>query len=273
MSEHIALNGEIFDSKSLRIECDSMGLAYGYGVFETIKIRENQPCFFSDHYSRLARSSNALGLDLGWSKEELLKQVETVVAENGESDGGLKILCYRGKRGTDVLIHMREVGADPTSHLALCVSNCIQSSRAVTSRFKTMNYLENLIQLRKAQEHGYDECIFLNEYECLTECCTANLFFVSDGTLRTPLVDCGLLEGVVRGKVMQIAEQKGMLLEEGRFRVEELADASEVFVTNSLRGIQSVDRIRFTGSNESSYERSLATVLDRYLSELERVEV
>lgn len=270
MSETIAVDGELLGSEKIMIDFDSWGLAYGYGVFETIKVREGRLCFFSEHCSRFADSCRAMELELLFDEKELRRQAMAVIVANEAMETGLKMICVRQGGSTTVLIHLRDGGSQESGGLALRLSTFTRSSQSIAGRHKTTNYLENLLQLKEAQSRGYDECVFLNERECLTECCTANLFFAKDGRLKTPSLDCGLLDGVVRRELIRIAEEKALLVEEGRFRVEELEDADEVFITNSLRGVCSVNRIHFYSSSERFYEGALAKALADDLMKRER---
>jgi len=122
-------------------------------------------------------------------------------------------------------------------------SEVVKASQAFTSRNKTVNYLENLLEKKAAQEQGFDECFFLNEAGFVTECATANLFMIKEGALKTPSADCGLLKGVIRGQVLRIAREMGLRVEVGRLSPRELCEADEAFITSSGKGIASVSEI------------------------------
>ncbi len=273
MSECVIFNGELMDSSVIPIAGDCHGMAYGHGVFETIRVLSGRPCFFDEHYARLSGSATALGLDLVWSKSELKEQCLRLARESELVNGGLKLLCFLGQERTEVLIHLRNVVQGAVDGMSMCLSKVVKSSEAISVRHKTLNYLENFLQLKAAREEEFDECIFVNEHGFITECCTANLFFIVDGVLKTPSLDCGLLDGVVRGRIIDMAKNFGIAVDEGQYGVDDLKSATEVFTTNSLRGISLVNRIQLSDSKKISYKGPMGMILALQLADLERKSV
>lgn len=263
------LNGEFVYGDSVAVGIRSEGLNFGMGVFETIKILEGKPCFLAEHHKRISGAALELFLVFELSLDGLRSQILELCASNEIVDGAVKVLCYDNSGGSNVLIIEREFAENSGEPLLLNVSDVVRSSRSVVVLNKTLNYAENILELGRSQAHGYDDCLFLNEHGSLTEGSVANLFFIADGKLKTPLVSCGLLEGVIRNRVLEIAEEFGFLVEEGSYPLNDLREADAVFMTNSLRGISEVRRIEFGDKAVNYLSSSFVKRLSIRLKEVE----
>ena len=125
----------------------------------------------------------------------------------------------------------------------LHVSKTIRNETSILSAHKTGNYAENYLALKAAASLGYDDALFLNSKQNIAETTKCNLFFVKNAILYTPDLSCGILPGVVREFVIQRAKALGIAVNEGKFTLGNLAEAQEVFVTNSVIGIRRVSVI------------------------------
>ncbi len=246
----MVVNGELVDGERVSLSARGEAFAYGFGLFETVKFIDGRPCFFAEHFARMERSAAEAGLTLPFSESEAFQQALSLFEANGVRDGVFKWVAAKPESSgtTDFFVFVRNEGlslsADP---IRLRLSSVVKSSVAFTSRAKTLNYLENWLELNAAQNAGYDECVYCNELGELTECSMSNLFFFKGGALRTPVLECGLLAGTIRAQVIRIAGEMGIRVEEGRYSPEELEDADEAFVTSSGKGIVAVSRF---GSDE-----------------------
>ena len=102
---------------------------------------------------------------------------------------------------------------------------------------KSGNYLNNILALAEAKRSGAYEAIMCDRDGWLAEGSSSNVFFVEQGTLKTPNLSVGLLAGITRQRVLELAEGLGLIVEEGRFAPEQLRGASEAFLTSSIRGV------------------------------------
>ena len=118
------------------------------------------------------------------------------------------------------------------------ISEVLRNSTSRVVAFKTLNYLENIIEYELCQSSGFNEAIFFNELGNLCEGCTSNIFIVKNKKIYTPPVKDGLLPGVVRNWVI-----KNFQVKEARITKEELLNSDEVFLTNSLVGVIKVSSI------------------------------
>ena len=245
MSSVVLVDGEPQTGSRIEVDCLSPGFAFGFGLFETAKFLKGKPVFFREHFNRLRMAGLEAGLEIGLSSDLCLSQLEELFRLNGMVEGIYKIYVFDDSGRTRIVMAIRDSLPDSFPEpLRLRESSVVKAAEAYTSRNKTMNYFENWRELRESNRHGFDDCIFSNEVGFLTECSMRNIFFIEDGILKTPSLECGLLNGVVRGAVLRIAAEDGLAVDEGAFRVDELKTADGVFVTSSGSGIVPVREIQ-----------------------------
>lgn len=232
--DRIYLNNRLLDGNQVTQQVLSRGFAFGYGVFETIKFIDAGPCFFSQHLGRLGEAAKAAGLAVSLDQSELRRQACHLFEINEVEAGVFKIAIFAGTEAPQVTLFLRD-GRLPEAAAAirLTQSTVRKASSAFTSRHKTLNYMESVMALDAAKREGFDECVFRNELGHLTEASMANLFWVQGGVLRTPHLECGALDGIVRAEVIALARGVGIEVEEGLFPPEALLEAEEAFLTSS----------------------------------------
>lgn len=197
----------------------------GEGIFETIRAEGGQPCLWERHYERLGHSAARMGWDVPGS-EWLLGQIEELLAANGLSSARVRVTI-----GKELLITAGEL--PPAVEVVTAItSDCPVNERSPLAQVKCTSYAENMVLLR---ESGVDEVIRPNTRGELCEGCVSNVFFVKDGRIHTPSLDSGCLPGVMRAHLMcQVA------VGEGRWGMDVLKDAEEVWLTNAIRGLRSL---------------------------------
>ncbi|MDQ8186461.1 aminotransferase class IV [Pelagicoccus sp. SDUM812002] len=267
------LNGELVDGGSVTQSLLSRGFAFGFGVFETMKFLDKSPCFFGEHLQRLRKGLDGAGLAVSIDETSLRTQAKRLFEVEGVSEGVFKIVISDDGERPLVAMFIRSKGASIEPEPSrLVMSAVVKASQAFTSRNKSLNYMESVLELDRAKSAGFSECVFRNELGELTECAVANLFFVQEGILKTPALDCGLLNGIVRRKVIEISRSLGMTFEEGRFTEEDLLAASEVFLTSSGAGPCSAESFQSSSGQRVRYSQSLLPGLRESFLKLEREE-
>lgn len=263
---YIAIDGKIERIEENRIYI-SEAFNFGFSLFETILVRDGRLIIFDRHIERLNRSLELLGIKHRFDSANLKADAEKVIEINNFKNGALKILASKAGEEIRTVITLRD--ADYSDELyqrgyKLKFSKVRRNQDSILHRIKSANFLENILEKNRAADEGYDDALFLNVDSYLAETSVSNLFFVKDGKLYTPSDDCGLLKGTVRDLILEIAESEQIETEEGKYRVNDLENADEVFVTNSLMGVMPVYSIEFgdySRSNEQSiseYELSLS---------------
>jgi branched-chain amino acid aminotransferase len=110
-------------------------------------------------------------------------------------------------------------------------------------QIKALSFLNNILAKKEAVRVGADDALMLNMEGYLSECTTSNIFFVKNQQLYTPAVDCGILKGITRDVVIELADKLEVCVEEGRYTMEQLLQADECFITNTGIEIMPVSRI------------------------------
>ena len=300
--QYIWKNGEIIPWAEATTHVLSHSLHYGSGVFEGIRCYENPETHKSyvfrlqDHMERLVRSCKIAMIDLPYTADELVRATVDIIKANGLKKCYIRPLVYRGYgvmgvdptgAPTDVIIAVwpwdAYLGAEALAKgIKVGVSSWRQrSNNAIPPAVKaTASYMNSLLAKLEAKAHGYGEAIMLNEAGLVCEGTGENLFVVRNGVISTPPLSDGLLEGITRGSVLQIAtdmfedgEIDACPLEESLTRTD-LYVADEVFMTGSaaeLTPVASVDERQLgSGSRGPETEALQARFFDAVYGNAER---
>ena len=246
MSEIVYLNGSLMPRSQARISALDYGFLYGFGLFETMRAYEGQVFLLDRHLSRLARSAEILGLPIGVS--DLEEAVMATIQANQLSEARIRISISIGEGGMapdpstcqkpTVLVLAGHYQPYPEQvyqkGFRAVVSSIRRNSQSPLSRLKSANYLESILARQEARAAGVDEALCLNEKGLLAEASMSNVFLVTNGTLRTPGQESGILPGITREIVLELASQLGINTLEHDIRLDELFHAQEAFLTNSL---------------------------------------
>jgi branched-subunit amino acid aminotransferase/4-amino-4-deoxychorismate lyase len=206
---------------------------------------DGQPRFFSEHCRRLERDARVLGL--AWSGEaELLRRVQACLAANGVREAAMKVFLFKDVEGSTELVQLRASSPLEAVRARGCRLLTLQGPCATVevAGHKTSSYLAHLLARRVAAERGCDEALWVDTDGSLLECAGANVFVVHQNRLLTPSLCQALLPGVIREIIVR--DLPGAA--EARITQAMLAEASEVFLTNSLIGaipVQSCGALRW----------------------------
>lgn len=215
------------------------GLFFGRGVFETLRVGTT-PWFLDAHLARLRHGAERLGLANPFTETELLRLVE----HESLCDCAMRLTLTPENR----IVQIRPLPyteADQREGLRLVVGQTRRNARSVLAGMKTLCYADSLLEREAAAARGCREALLLNTEEKLAEGSASNLFLVRRGRVFTPDVSCGLLPGIVRQWVLQALDGKAG---EGRYTLENLREADEVFLTNSLMGVMGVRELVDVGA-------------------------
>ena len=243
---YLSLNGVLI-SDEIPLVCPyTSGFLYGYGLFETLKVTDKKIEFFEEHLRRMALGCEMLDMSPEYKTDAIERYARDLLGANRLSVGSLKILYARNRDRDDLIIMTGEKAyyeQDYVRGFKLCISATRRNASSKLTYIKSNNYMENILAKREAQKKGYDEALFLNTDNFVSEGSYTNIFFVRSGIIYTPAVSCGLLPGIIREKVIELAKTLSIRLETGEYSREDLLLADEVFLSNSLMGIMPVSRI------------------------------
>jgi branched-chain amino acid aminotransferase group I len=252
MAEIIYLNGQLIPRSKAKLSPFDHGFLYGYGLFETMRAYNGHIFRLDRHLARLRRSAQSLGLAHSVIASEAKQSLEAactkILEANKLKDARLRLTVSAGEgdmtpdpntcSSPTVLITAQNLVPPPPekyeSGFKAAVSSLRRNSQSPLSRLKSTCYMENILARTAARAAGCDEALYLNEQGYLAEGSTTNVFLVSHGELITPCFESGVLPGIAREAVLEIARTSNIKATERWVQLNELIEAQEAFVTNSI---------------------------------------
>jgi branched-chain amino acid aminotransferase/4-amino-4-deoxychorismate lyase len=232
------------------IAADDRGFTLGDGLFETVLARDGELTLWDVHMARLARGCAVLALpapDPSACLEAALAALAGAGLGSGRAAVRLTWSAGPGGRGLDRPATLRPkltVSAAPAPAAGraarLHTATVRRNDGSPASGLKTLAYIDNVLARREAAGAGADEALMLNTRGELACAAAANLFWLAGRTLMTPALECGVLEGAVRGALMERARAAGWSVQAVRAGPEALETAEAAFLTNSLIGVAPV---------------------------------
>jgi branched-chain amino acid aminotransferase len=266
----VNINGEIMPIADGRIPVLDHGFLFGDSIYETLRTYRQKPFLFSRHFERLRRSARAVFMEVPVTRERLYTEtLRTLQAAGDASERRLRITVTRG---------VGDVGPDPGSCEApnviifatplpnlpatvyddgvdVIVSSFFRSRQLGDA--KTGNLLRSVLAVREARAAGAFEAITLTSEGKISDGITSNICLIQNSTLLTPSAETGILEGITRAVVLDLARRDGIMVIEGIFDVSEIEKSSELFLTSSTRGV--VPIVRVSGKSVGSGLPGLVT--------------
>jgi branched-chain amino acid aminotransferase len=253
MPAMVMVNGRISAARDAVIPVFDHGFLYGEGVYETMRTCNSRPFLYDRHMRRLRRSAAMLALDVPWTDEQLGDRIRaTMAAADLEGEAYIRVLVTRGvgeltydiaATPTPSLVVIVKPHVDPPADayargVAAAIVSVVRNHPAsVNPMIKSNNLLNSALAMQEALRKGAFEGIMRNYRGELAECTTSNLFIVKSGAALTPPLDAGLLPGITREFVLELAGRAGIDAREEVLRDEDLHGADEAFLTGTTRGI------------------------------------
>lgn len=248
MAEIVYLNGRLMPRSRAKISPFDHGFLYGYGLFETMRAYNGYIFRLDRHLARLYRSAEILGLTPGLAAFDMEAACLKTLRVNKLKEARLRLTISAGKGDIipdpatcatpTVLVAARGFTPLPAQKyergFKAVLSSLRRDSLSPLSRLKSSSYINNILARMEAKAAGCDEAVVLNEKGCIAEGSTSNVFLVSKGTLLTPSLESGILPGITREAVLEIARALNVKTVEREVELKELVEAEEAFVTNSL---------------------------------------
>lgn len=258
MSLKVNINGTLYAKEDARVSVYDHGFLYGDGVFEGMRSYGGQVFRLEQHLHRLWDSAKAIWLEIPVTQEALAATVTATLTANEIQDGYIRLVVTRGA-GT--------LGLDPnltsdpqviiiTDHITLYPDEYYENGLkivtvatrrnhpdALSPRIKSLNYLNNILAKIEGLQAGCVEALMLNHREEVAECTGDNIFLVKSGCLVTPATDAGILEGITRQAVIDLAQEAGMEVREPTIKLDDVYQADECFLTGSAAEVVPVVQV------------------------------
>lgn len=226
------------------------GLLYGYGVFETIRVYQEMPFGLDRHVERMIASAKDLEIGLMQSIQQITARAMAYARR--VHDGLMRMTLTAGNPELGIparlLLTARRatyMPADQRAGIAVTFASSRRNELNPLARHKTLNQLENMLEFQAAARRGYREAVFLNTAGNVAEGTRSNVFLVQGGELVTPSLACGILPGVTRQYVLDIARRLGVVVRERPVTKQEFLTCDECFLTNAhmeVMPIAGIDR-------------------------------
>jgi branched-chain amino acid aminotransferase len=234
------------------VPADDRGLLLGDGLFETILAIDGVPQAWDAHLARLERGCEVIGIEPP-HPAAAKTLAERAMAQAGQASGRAAVrLTFTAGEGRGLerqippsgrLIARASPAPRPGGPAGLETVAIRRNPTSPLSRIKSLSYLDNVLARRQARDAGADEALMLNTKGELACAAAANLFWVRSGRLYTPALECGVLDGIMRGLVIEAARAMSVEVVELAAPLDALEAAEAVFLTNSLIGVRPVGRL------------------------------
>jgi len=248
MTPKISINGKLYDKADAKVSVYDHGFLYGDGVFEGIRIYEGKVFRLREHIDRLYESARAIHLEVPISRDQMIEAVLSTVQANAKRNGYIRLIITRGAGtlGLDprktsnpqIIVIVDDIALYPPelyeNGLEIVTAGTIRTSAAALSpRIKSLNYLNNILAKIEGNLAGCLEALMLNDKGEVAECTADNIFLVKRGVLKTPPVDAGILEGVTRNTVIELARAADIPVQETALTRHDVYTADECFLTGT----------------------------------------
>ena len=248
-----SLNGRLVSLDEAKVSASDRGFLYGDGLFETIRIHAGRPFLWERHMMRFTYGSKLLAITLPQSTGTLLGAVRELTDRNGCPKSVVRITLSRGtgQRGYGVsgdetptlLITQHPLPSPPSKPLSLVTTTARVAVGDPLAGVKSANKLGSILAKREATAQQADDGLMLNSNGDATETSSANLFWVESGALHAPPISDGVLPGVTRRLVIDLASALGQAVREESAAPERLRQAEAVFVTSAATGVIAVGQL------------------------------
>lgn len=274
----VSMNGTLMEEDQAVISVFDHGFLYGIGLFETFRTYGGVPFLLEEHLRRLSISCEELGIVYTPHPQELRTRIEQALSANLLTDGYIRFSISAGTeplglpagnymQPTEIIYVKPLLERDQRMYAQgkpLQLLRLRRNTPEGTLRMKSFHYMNNILGLRELQQYPWvtgAEGLFLNASNHVTEGLVSNLFFVCRGLLCTPSVGTGILPGITRAFILDLADKLDIPFEEGCYSWEWLCNAEDIFMTNSIQEIIPVSCI-YDPNGTQVWTRSSAEMND-----------
>lgn len=258
MTRIASVDGVVTPIELATVSVLDRGFLYGDSVFETLRTYGGKPFALERHLERLERSAALVHISLPATRAVLAAEIDAAIRASGPGERYVRITVTRGKGelgldpglagGALRVILVTELTPPPEAAYETGIGAITHTTRRAgdatgAAGAKIGNYLVSVLAMREAKARGAAEALIVDAHGAVVEGATSNVFFVRDGRLVTPPLTAGILPGITRATLLDVAKASGYEVELRAPLVSELGSFDEAFVTSSIRELLAVVRI------------------------------
>jgi branched-chain amino acid aminotransferase len=249
----ININGDLFHRNEAKISVFDSGFLLGDGVWEGIRLHKSSLVFIEDHLDRLYSSAQGISLDIPYSKQEIVHQINKVLDKNKMNDNiHIRLVISRGDKITpnknpnanvgpnNLVINPEYKETDPSTYTKGLnigrVPNIRPNDSILSPHFNTLSKLNCILASIEANKLGYDEGIMNDMNGNISTCNSTNLFFIKNDIVLTSTGEY-CLNGITRGKAILVCNKNNISCSEANFTFKDIKNCTEAFVTGTFAGI------------------------------------
>ncbi|MFV2065492.1 MAG: branched-chain-amino-acid transaminase [Pirellulales bacterium] len=258
MARKVYINGTLYGKEDAKVSVYDHGFLYGDGVFEGLRSYGGRVFRMEAHIRRLWDSAKAIWLEIPMTQQAMSRAIDDTLKANGIDDGYIRAIVTRGvgtlgldpdkTHDSQVIIIADTIALYPQeiyeNGLEIVTVSVVRTHpAALDPRIKSLNYLNNILAKIEGLQAGCIEAMMLNHKGEVAECSGDNIFLLRDGVLQTPPTDAGILEGVTRGAVIELAEASGLTVRQIPLTKHDVYIADEVFLTGTAAEVVPVVKV------------------------------
>lgn len=257
----IWMNGQLIDEKEAVISAYDHGFLYGLGFFETFRTYAGMPLLLDKHLERMGKGLQQLAIPMPYTLQHIHQAVGQLLEANGLKDGYFRLSVSAGSgplglqtepyKEPTVILYVKPLPPSDDGlyeqGMVLQELRTVRNTPESSERFKSFHYMNCILgkrELAARPESGRAEGLFLTERGHLAEGIVSNLFFLRNGICCTPAIATGILAGITRAAVINLCCDMQIPLEEDYYSWQDLGEADEVFVTNSIQELVPITILR-----------------------------
>jgi len=256
----VYIDGQLYEKEEAKISVFDHGLLYGDGVFEGIRVYNGKIFKCREHIDRLYESARAIGIKIPMDKNAMVEAMENTLKANNLTQAYIRLVVTRGvgdlgldprlcKKASVIVITDKIQLYPPEIYekgLELIIASTPRNHQsALSPRIKSLNYLNNIMAKMEGQQANVREVVMLNLEGYVCECSADNIFLVKNGVLKTPAASAGILKGITRDTIMELAHEMGIPVREENITRFDLYVADEVFLCGT--GAELIAAIKIDG--------------------------
>lgn len=271
-------NGKLFDENTAAVGANSRALRYGDGLFETIKFREDEILLEDEHFSRLWKGMKKLQFEIPkhFSPEKLREEINKTIQKNKHTDARVRMAIIRGDGGMfdpknhlpNFIIQSWQLPPNiellNSNGLSLCIYKDAFKACDAFCNIKHNNYLPYFMAALYAKEKQCNDALILNSHGRICDSSIANVYVIKNGTIFTPALPEGCIEGVMRYFLMKELPALGFKITEAEITETILLEADEIFLSNSIFNIRWVGQVEEKSFENTSVQKIVEVLHDTF---------